>query len=91
MFHLKKETCQFLDHQSNTLDLLIVYNKPGIYGSYGYFILVDGWDDDDQENINKIPNDLKECLEYASRENCSYLMFDIDGYECEELKLFEWE
>lgn len=89
--HIKENSCRFLNEQYFSGNLLVVYRKEMDGNVFGWFVLVEGWDDDDEENILKIPEDLRFCLEFATEKNCSWLMFDGDCDECDELPKYEME
>ena len=95
--HLTNETCKKIDeycdicvrnqkHEDgyNETDIdIIAYSK----GEYGWFVLVCGWDDDPDANI---PEDLKDCLEFASRHGYDWIMFDPEEDEVGELSTYHW-
>jgi hypothetical protein len=45
----------------------------------------------DQESIaNDISHDLWECLDFARRQGCQYLLMDRDADKIDELPQFDW-
>lgn len=62
---------------------IVVYSK----GGHGWFVLVSDWDDDPDTNI---PEDLMECLEFASRRGYDWIMFDPEENEVDELSTYHW-
>ena len=81
MDNLSKGTVDALDEvkcgNDNGMDL-VVYPKTDPPYNYGFFIVVP--EDREYEEIKeKLPDDLKTILEYASARNCAWVMVDIDA------------
>lgn len=84
--HITEETARKLDVEvfgiMDGMDL-VVYKK-----ECGWFVAVPS----DLENlpVNRIPEDLKQCLEVAIEHDCTWIVFDCDVAVVEGLKTYEW-
>lgn len=77
--HIKTSTREWLNNHLNESDL-VVYDKE----EYGWFILVN-----DLLNYNKLPEDLRDVLNFCQRQKCTWLCLDRDGGECCNLPVYE--
>ena len=81
--HVTEETAQWLDSDP---DQLVVYNKESGEDQYGWFIPVYMA----QEVLEEaIPEELKEIIQFADAHKCTWIMFDRDADEIDELPVFE--
>lgn len=82
--HITKKTDMFLNRQAkfDYYSPLIVYKK-----ECGYFINVP---DDLDEMEMHLPNDLVECLGFAKKHDCYWLVLDGGAEIIDELKTYEW-
>lgn len=58
-------------------------------GDYGWFVWVPG-QADWQEMRGSFPVCLAECIEFAQKHGCGWLMFDRDADEIPELRSYDW-
>jgi hypothetical protein len=54
-------------------------------GEYGWFVYVV---EDDVDN--DVPEDLRQCMEYARSLGCFWIMFDRDGSAIDQLPTYDW-
>jgi hypothetical protein len=80
--HLTSETCDQLDRWCETIDLSrrTLSKCPTLIGPTDY-----GWLVYCTEDTNELPEDLVQCIEWARQKDHSYVLFDADGDEIEEL------
>lgn len=82
--NIQERTSQWL---SEDPEGIIVYPK----GEFGFFILVSDPDEDNDENNGEnIPQDLKLIMEYAIGLRCSWIIIDRDYFENHNLPSYEW-
>ena len=80
--HITPETDEFLRKEAHKdFAEVIVYEK-----EYGYFVCVppDGFD------CYNIPDDLRNCIEFAKENDCNWIIIDRDAEIIDELKTYEW-
>lgn len=77
--HITKKTAELL---TNNEVGIVVYEKD----EYGWFIVVSDW----QDNVELIPDDLKDCLSFAEENECEWLCLDCDGKEYDSLPIYKW-
>lgn len=81
--HISEKTNEFLSRQAeNEYSSLIIYKK-----ECGYFINVP----EDLDEIEMFtPSDLIECLDFAKKHDCYWLVLDGGAEIINELKTYEW-
>lgn len=83
--HLSAETCRQMDVWCETIDLgRREFSKaPTLMGAtdYGWFCYCR----DERDDSLEIPDDLWACMEFARGKGASYLLFDADADELDEL------
>lgn len=77
--HISKTTANLLTEEAVGI---IVYQK----AEYGWFIVVTDWKDSEEH----IPEDLKECLSLAEKNDCDWLCLDCDGEIYSSLPVYNW-
>lgn len=84
--HVTEETYGKLAAEADGLFIsnlnLPVYRKD----DYGFFICAF-----DAEFNDNLPDDLRTCLNYALKHDCSWLCLDCDGEIMADLQKYEWE
>ena len=53
---------------------------------YGYLFYACNTD-----TLDSVPEDIKQCLQYAYDNGCDFLSLDVDGSFTEDLPQYEWE
>lgn len=59
-----------------------VWNK----GDYGWFVYVP-----EDIDARDLPEDLRQCMKFARRKRCRWIMFDRDGPITPELPDYDWD
>lgn len=85
--HVEQATANWLDYAvaGSWMETcgLVVYPK----GEYGWFIPLSK---DDKDRFEDVPEDLVKVIRFAERKGASWIMFDRDVPEIDELPAFEW-
>ncbi len=82
--HVTKKTAELMD--AGKIEGVVLYNK----GEYGWFIYIPEDSDEIVELQGKIPNDLYECMYFASDNWFDWLMFDRDVEVIDKLPEYQW-
>ena len=80
--HIDEITASRMTDEPYTFEHVNVYGK----GEYGWFVNV-------REEIadrEAQPKSLADCLDFAARQGCQWIMFDRDGDQVDELPTYEW-
>lgn len=72
--HLTEKAC------NDYLNDVIAYPK----AEHGWFLYVPDTD------LEDAPASLRDCMDFAEKQGCAWLMFDCDGPTVEELLYYEW-
>ena len=82
--HVKSETAALMD--AGKIEGVVLYNK----GEYGWVVCIPEDIDEIDELQGKIPDDLYECMYFASNNWFDWLMFDRDVEVIGNLPVYEW-
>lgn len=77
--HVSKTTSHRLDSEQAGV---VVYQKD----SYGWFIVVTDW----RDNEDDIPEDLARCLSLAEENGCDWLCLDCDAEVYKNIPVCNW-
>jgi len=86
--HITKEDSEFLEESArdNTGATRLI-----VYSAEGWFLVYCWHEADAAESVKGIVSDaLVECLRIGSELGCTFVKFDRDGPEHEELQSFDW-
>jgi hypothetical protein len=79
--HLTQETRDKLDHGEITSTYYPM--------TYGWFVWVPDEPMLPENEPERWPDDLRECILYARSQGCDYIMFDGDAEYCDELRAYD--
>lgn len=86
--HISSNSAEFLNDEAMLRKAgMIAYSKGD---SEGWFVWVPDDMSDGYYNKKLIPESLWRCIEYASENNCCYLMLDASAEVIEDLPEYEW-
>lgn len=84
-YHISMNTKDWIDESLAGILPITIYEK----SIYGWFILVPQIKED-ADRLSQIPNDLRGIIEYALKQDCTWVMLDCDADTIPELPTFDW-
>jgi hypothetical protein len=83
--YIKEETARWLEREGTSGPCpIVVYDK----ADYGWWVHVPS--DWNNQTVPNVPGDLLAVMTYAKAKGCSWVMFDSDGEEVEDLPKYDW-
>ena len=79
--HVSEDTARLMDNDA--IGQVVIYDKP----NFGWFVHVPERFELDEVKCS-CPNDLFQCLDFAEKRGCGWIMFDSDVEPINELNMY---